>query len=146
MFPLPPGQSIRPNSLSLCLQPDEGMHLQFEVKIPDTVTEMRSVDMEFHYDEAFGPDALPDAYERLLLDALMGDASLFARADSIELAWTLIDPLLRAFQAPGAPPLHPYAPGSWGPEASDAFLATEGRVWRNECGRHTDSLSASRSA
>jgi len=143
MFPQPPGQSIRPNSLSLCLQPDEGMHLQFEVKIPDTVTEMRSVDMEFHYDEAFGPGALPDAYERLLLDALMGDASLFARADSIELAWTLIDPLLRAFQSPGAPPLHPYAPGSWGPGASDAFLAAEGRAWRNACGRHIDASGAS---
>ena len=71
MFPLPPGQGIRPNSLALCLQPDEGMHLQFEVKVPDTLAEMRSVDMEFHYADDFGPGAIPDAYERLLLDAFM---------------------------------------------------------------------------
>jgi glucose-6-phosphate 1-dehydrogenase len=138
MFPLPPGQAIRPNTLSLCLQPDEGMHLQFEVKVPDTLIEMRSADMEFHYDEVFGPDALPDAYERLLLDALTGDASLFARADSIELAWGLIDPLLNAFESTGAPPLARYARGSWGPAEADALLATDGRTWRNACRHHAD--------
>ena len=87
MFPMPPGQSMTPNMLVLYLQPDEGVHLRFEAKAPDTVAETRSVDMEFHYAEAFGPTAIPEAYERLLLDALQGDASLFTRADEVETAW-----------------------------------------------------------
>jgi glucose-6-phosphate 1-dehydrogenase len=143
MFPLPPGQGIRPNTLSLCLQPDEGMHLRFEVKVPDTLIEMRSVDMQFHYDEDFGPGSLPDAYERLLLDALTGDASLFARADSIELAWQLIDPLLTAFGSVGAPPLARYTPGSWGPAEADTLLAEDGRAWRNDCAGHPDAHDVS---
>jgi glucose-6-phosphate 1-dehydrogenase len=76
MFPLAPGEQIRPNALALCLQPDEGMHLRFEVKVPDSVAGMRSVDMDFHYAEDFGPGALPDAYERLLLDALISSVDV----------------------------------------------------------------------
>jgi glucose-6-phosphate 1-dehydrogenase len=136
MFPLPPGQGIRPNRLALCLQPDEGMHLRFEVKIPDTMAEMRSVDMEFHYEEAFGPGALPDAYERLLLDAIHGDASLFTRADSIELAWALIDPIQQAWDSPQGPPPAIYGPGTWGPAEADAFLQADGRAWAVECAGH----------
>ena len=137
MFPLPPGQSIRPNALALCLQPDEGIHLRFEAKVPDTVASMRSVDMDFHYAEDFGPGALPEAYERLLLDALNGDASLFTRADSIELAWGLIDPIVQAWEASQAAPPEPYPPGSWGPPAAEAFLAADGRCWTLGCGMHT---------
>jgi len=136
MFPLPPGQSIRPNAIALCLQPDEGIHLRFEAKVPDTVASMRSVDMDFHYADDFGPGALPEAYERLLLDALNGDASLFTRADSIELAWGLIDPIVQAWEAPQAAPPEIYPPGSWGPAASDAFLAADGRCWTLGCGMH----------
>ena len=136
MFPLPISREIRPNSISLCLQPDEGIHLRFEVKVPDTVADMRSVDMDFHYAEDFGPSAIPEAYERLLLDALNGDASLFNRADSIELAWALIDPILQGWETPLAPPLETYEPGCWGPPSTAAFLAREGRTWTLGCGGH----------
>ena len=129
MFPLPPGQSIRPNQLSIWLQPDEGMHLQFEVKVPGTLAEMRSVDMDFHYAEDFGRDAIPDAYERLLLDALQGDPSLYTRSDAIELAWGLVDPVLQSWERADAPPLLTYAPGTWGPPEADALLARDGRAW-----------------
>ncbi len=128
MFPLPPGQTIRPNMLSIWLQPDEGMHLQFEVKIPGTLAEMRSVDMDFHYADDFGPHAIPEAYERLLLDALQGDPSLYTRADAIELAWGLMDPILQGWEQAGTPPLS-YAPGTWGPAEAEALLARDGRTW-----------------
>ena len=138
MFPLPPGRDIRPNALELCIQPDEGMHLHFEVKVPGTVADMRSVDMDFHYAEDFGPGAIPEAYERLLLDALTGDASLFTRADSIELAWSLIDPIQQGWDGPNGPPLTTYPPGSMGPAEAQAFLAADGRQWSMGCGEHSD--------
>jgi glucose-6-phosphate 1-dehydrogenase len=141
MFPLPPGESILPNILVLCLQPDEGMHLRFEVKVPDTFDETRSVDMEFHYADAFGAGAIPDAYERLLLDALHGDASLFTRADGIELAWKLIDPILEGWAGPSAPPLASYAPGTWGPAEADRLIGSEGRTWSMGCDdRHREAV------
>jgi glucose-6-phosphate 1-dehydrogenase len=135
MFPLPIGQTIRPNTLFLCLQPDEGIHLRFEAKVPDTTSEMRTVDMEFHYAEDFGPGAIPEAYERLLLDALNGDASLYTRADSIELAWAIIDPITRVWEQ-GEPRLATYEPGSWGPAEADLFIAADDRSWSMGCGEH----------
>jgi glucose-6-phosphate 1-dehydrogenase len=135
MFPLPPDQTIRPNTLFLCLQPDEGIHLRFEAKVPDTVSEMRTVDMEFHYAEDFGPGSIPEAYERLLLDALNGDASLYTRADSIELAWSIIDPITRVWEH-GEPPLAMHAPGTWGPPEADLFIAADDRNWSMGCGEH----------
>ncbi len=83
------------NFLSLCIQPDEGVHLRIEAKMPGQGMRMRSVEMEFDFGDEFGKAALPDAYERLLLDALAGDASLFARADEIEQSWQIIDPVAR---------------------------------------------------
>jgi glucose-6-phosphate 1-dehydrogenase len=136
MFPLTPGKDITPNVLSLCLQPDEGIHLRFEAKEPGAGMRPRPVDMEFHYAEDFGAGALPDAYERLLLDAMQGDASLFARADEIEKAWGLIDPILADWERPDASPLVFYEPGSWGPDEADYFLAHEGRAWHYGCGGH----------
>ena len=133
MFPLPEGASLRPNYLALFIQPDEGMHLRFEAKVPDTTAEMRSVDMEFHYADDFGKDALPEAYERLLLDALQGDASLFTRNDSIELSWKLVDPILKGWEASQEPPLEVYEPGSWGPDQADSLLGREGRCWLQGC-------------
>lgn len=125
---------MTPNILSLCLQPDEGIHLRFEAKRPGAGMRTQSVDMEFHYAEDFGAEALPEAYERLLLDAMQGDASLFARADEIELAWGLIDPIQSAWQQPDAEPLVLYEPGSWGPAEADELLAQEGRGWLFGCG------------
>jgi glucose-6-phosphate 1-dehydrogenase len=137
--PSPPGGGgIAPNVLSLCLQPDEGVHLHFEAKEPGAGMQTRPVDMEFHYADDFGASALPEAYERLLLDAMQGDASLFARADEIELAWGIIDPILDGWAQPDAPPLAFYEPGSWGPSEADEFLARDGQAWYRDCGVHKD--------
>jgi glucose-6-phosphate 1-dehydrogenase len=135
MFPMPPGSQIRPNALFLCLQPDEGIHLRFEAKVPDTVSEMRTVDMDFHFAEDFGPGAIPEAYERLLLDAMHGDPSLYTRADSIELAWAFVDPITHAWEE-SRPKLLSYPPGSWGPEEADRLLASDGHAWSMGCGEH----------
>ncbi len=136
MFPLPPGATIRNNYLAICVQPNEGMHLRFEAKVPDTLAELRSVDMEFHYDENFDGIAIPEAYERLLLDGLQGDASLFARSDGIELSWKIIDPILEGWTTPDAPRLEVYERGSWGPKGADALLGGDGRSWMRGCGKH----------
>ena len=132
MFPMPPDKKTAPNMLVLFIQPDEGVHLRFEAKAPDTVAETRSVDMEFHYAEAFGPTAIPESYERLLLDAIQGDASLFTRADEVETAWGLIDPILQTWDSARATPLAVYAPNSWGPAEADSLLTRDGRQWLNE--------------
>ena len=136
MFPMPPGQLIKPDLLILNIQPDEGVHLRFEAKAPDTISETRSVDMEFHYDDAFGSTIIPDAYERLLLDALQGDASLFTRADEAEMAWSLIDPILDYWENKQEPPLTTYAPGSWGPKEANVLLNQDGRLWLHEEASH----------
>ncbi len=128
--------SLSPNVLSLCLQPDEGLHLRFQAKEPGAGMRTRPVDMAFHYDGVFEEVALPEAYERLLLDALQGDATLFARADEIELAWSIIDPILADWAAPGTPPPAVYEPGSWGPDEAAALLAQTGRSWYLGCGGH----------
>ena len=124
------------NLLSMCLQPDEGIHLKFEVKVPDTLAETRSVNMDYHYRNEFGPNALPEAYERLLLDVLNGDASLFTRADQTELSWELFDPILAGWESSAAPELTFYDPESWGPSASDQLLAATGHQWLQLCGGH----------
>jgi glucose-6-phosphate 1-dehydrogenase len=129
MFPM---QTTKPNMLVLYLQPDEGLHVRFEAKAPDSVAETRSVDMEFHYAEAFGKTAIPESYERLLLDALQGDASLFTRADEVETAWALMDPILQTWEAHQTPSLASYKPGSWGPPEGYDLLARDGRRWLNE--------------
>lgn len=117
------------NVLSILVQPDEGIHLTFEAKVPDSSQEMRTVDLEFHYRDAFADRTIPDAYERLLLDALHSDALLFARNDEIIQAWRLIDPILQGWNTPAAPPLVAYARGSWGPKDAERLLAREGHRW-----------------
>jgi glucose-6-phosphate 1-dehydrogenase len=122
-----------PNTLSICIQPDEGIHLSFEAKVPDSARETRSVHMDFTYKEAFGECEIPEAYERLLLDALLGDASLFTRSDEIEALWGIVDPLLKGWESPAAPPLVKYAHGSWGPKEAEELLARDGHRWRLGC-------------
>ena len=136
-FSLGPCQDLTSNVLALCLQPDEGAHLKFQAKVPDQGMRLQPVDMEFHYESAFRGQAIPEAYERLLQDALEGDARLFIRSDHIEEAWQIVDPLLEAWDGPTTSPLHIYEPGSWGPEAADALLAQDGRVWMQACGGHS---------
>lgn len=136
MFPLKSGETIEPNVLSLCIQPDEGMHFKFQAKVSDTVATMRPVDMEFHYDDAFGQSAVPDAYERLLSDAIAGDKTLFTRSDGIENAWRFIDPILEGWSGAKAPPLATYERGSWGPEEANALLQKTNDAWLLGCGMH----------
>lgn len=134
IFNLSGKQTFTPNFLSVCIQPDEGIQLRFETKVPDTVADSRSVNMGHSYHEAFPDIVLPDAYERLLLDALKGDAALFARNDGIETAWRLIDPVLVGWSNdPQSLPLQIYPRGSWGPEAADSLLAKEDHSWRMGC-------------
>jgi glucose-6-phosphate 1-dehydrogenase len=126
-----------PNILSICLQPDEGIHLCLDAKVPDSSADIRAVDMNFHYRTSFeGP--LPDAYERLLADALNGDASLFPRSDSIETSWRLIDPVIAAWERGEGPPLLAYPRGGWGPETADELPARDGRAWRWVCREHSE--------
>ena len=136
LLPLQAGARMPPNLLVLFLQPDEGIHLRFEAKAPGSQSESRSVDMEFHYAESFGPSALPEAYETLLLDVLEGDASLFIRSDEVESAWALIDPILEEWATATKPPLASYEPGSWGPADADLLLAADGRRWFQEVTKH----------
>ncbi len=133
LFPIPADTSIPPNVLSLCVQPDEGIHIRFETKVPGAGMRTRSVHMQFDYARDFGGHALPDAYERLLLDAMQGDASLFARADEIELAWDLIDRIQQQWDRDSQDTLAFYARGSWGPTSADDFIGREGRAWRRGC-------------
>ena len=133
MFPFPLEQSLRSNYLALCIQPHEGFHQRFEVKIPGREVRTRPVDMDFHYVEAFQADSIPEAYETLLLNALEGDATLFTRSDGIEAAWRVIDPILQVWQMDIAPSMATYPPGSWGPKAADELLEKNGRFWRHGC-------------
>jgi glucose-6-phosphate 1-dehydrogenase len=133
LFPSQQGD-MTPNILVLYLQPDEGIHWRFEAKVPDTVAELRSVDMEFHYADSFGKTSLPDAYERLLLDTMTGEASLFTRADEVETAWGIIDPIIKTWEAQKEP-LAFYDPGTWGPREADELLAQDGRSWSMWDGR-----------
>jgi glucose-6-phosphate 1-dehydrogenase len=118
-----------PNLLAIRIQPDEGIMLRFGAKIPGLGIDIRSVTMDFTYGSAFAVDS-PDAYETLILDALLGDASLFTRADEAETAWRIVDPIIEAW-AGGDPPDFPnYDAGSWGPQAADDLIARDGRRWR----------------
>jgi glucose-6-phosphate 1-dehydrogenase len=117
------------NVLVIRIQPDEGISLRMQAKVPGTSFHMESVKMDFHYGTSFGK-ASPEAYERLLLDAMSGDATLFARRDEVEQAWDFIDGIEDAWQHAEAAPLQEYAAGSWGPDAADQLLARDGRTWR----------------
>ena len=133
LFELTESGDYSRNMLSICIQPDEGIHLTIEAKIPDESI-ARSVDMELHYKHAFRADNLPDAYERLILDAINGDAQLFIRSDEIESAWRIVDPIIDGWaNDDGAPEMQVYDAGSWGPRAADALLARDQHLWRISC-------------
>jgi glucose-6-phosphate 1-dehydrogenase len=122
---------VPPNVMVLHLQPDEGISLTFQAKVPGPVMKMDEATMHFDYAERFG--ATPSTgYETLVYDCMCGDATLFQRADSVEAGWTVVQPVLDVWRA--LPPRHfpNYAAGSWGPEESDELLARTGRQWRNQ--------------
>ena len=129
-LPFAPTQAagLGPNALVLRIQPDEGITLRFGAKVPGQAFEVRSVSMDFSYGAAFLEEP-PEAYERLLHDALVGDPTLFIRTDEVEQAWRIVQPLLDAWADDPASPL-PYAAGTWGPERADQLLADDGREWR----------------
>ena len=121
------GLKMNANVLAIRIQPDEGISLKFDSKLPGPNVRTAPVTMEFRYATSFGAEP-PEAYERLLLETMLGDATLFARRDEIETAWAWLDPLLKKWESDGAPESYPA--GSWGPEAADAMLEKDGRKWR----------------
>ena len=125
-----PCESIEPNIISMRIQPDEGIALRFAAKVPGPTMYSCPVDMNFNYKDAFGVSSA-NGYERLLLDAMLGDATLFAHRDGVEATWALMTPILQAWAASPSKDFPNYAAGSWGPAASDALLARDGRKWRN---------------
>jgi glucose-6-phosphate 1-dehydrogenase len=120
------GVSVEPNLLVLRIQPDEGMSLAFGAKLPGPELQIKTVTMDFDYGQAFGGEP-PEAYERLLLDAMKGDTTLFARGDWVDLAWRLLAPVLEAWSGAEEPP--GYEAGTWGPPEADALVERDGRRW-----------------
>jgi glucose-6-phosphate 1-dehydrogenase len=123
------GEGIRPNVLSMRIQPDEGITLQFGAKVPGPSMTISKVNMDFSYAEAFGKSSA-NGYERLLLDAMFGDATLFAHRDGVEATWALMTPILKAWANDPIRDFPNYAAGTWGPATSDAMMKSDGRKWR----------------
>jgi glucose-6-phosphate 1-dehydrogenase len=119
----------QPNLLAIRVQPDEGILLRFNSKVPGLGLEIRPVTMDFTYGAAFSADT-PDAYETLLLDSMLGDQSLFTRADEVEAAWSIVNPIHDAWLDSPAPEFPNYASGSWGPEEAEHLVGRDGRRWR----------------
>jgi glucose-6-phosphate 1-dehydrogenase len=132
LFPDGPKSVADANRLVIQVQPAEGMQLQFETKVPDAGMRIRQTALDFSYCREFR-GVIPEAYERLLLDALEGDASLFARADEVEAAWSICDPVLEEWQRSDEPNLYVYEPGLWGPEECTEWMAEQGRQWFDIC-------------
>jgi glucose-6-phosphate 1-dehydrogenase len=118
-----------PNLLAMRIQPDEGILLRFVAKVPGLGVDLRAVNMDFTYGSSFAVDS-PDAYETLILDALLGDGSLFTRADEVEEAWRIVTPILEAWLDLPPPEFPNYPAGSWGPPEADQLIERDGRRWR----------------
>ncbi len=122
-------ETLEPNLLLLRIQPDEGASLRFLAKVPGPQIDLRVVSMDFAYGSSFLRSS-PEAYERLLLDALLGDSTLFTRWDEVERAWEILDPLIEVWEDE-TDDLHEYEAGTWGPEAADRLMERDGREWRH---------------
>ena len=120
-------KEVDPNAITLRIQPEEGISLKFGAKVPSAGLRIRSVTMDFQYQTSFLVEA-PEAYERLLLDCMIGDPTLFTRSDEVEAAWSLVDPIEASWRA-SRPPLEMYPAGTWGPEAAAQLLQADGREW-----------------
>ena len=125
-----PGEELlEPNVLAMRIQPDEGISLRFGAKVPGPTMQLQEVDMNFLYGSSFGPVTQSDAYERLLLDAMLGDRTLFTRADEVEQAWAWAEDIQEGWsERPNN--VHFYPAGTWGPAWADAFIERDGRQWR----------------
>jgi glucose-6-phosphate 1-dehydrogenase len=119
--------SLSQNALVIRVQPDEGVTMKFGSKVPGAGMQVRDVTMDFGYGHAFTEES-PEAYERLILDVLLGDPPLFPRHEEVELSWKILDPIVEFWASAGVP--EQYAPGSWGPESAHAMMRRDGREWR----------------
>ncbi len=128
LFNTPDLGPMRPNVLAIRIQPNEGISLRFQVKVPGPALEVEPFQMEFGYGAAFGKEP-PDAYERLLLDAALGDATLFTRGDEVEAAWRFVAPIVACCDACSLYPMPTYPAGSWGPQEADDLIEADGRRW-----------------
>jgi glucose-6-phosphate 1-dehydrogenase len=128
LFADTPMNDIEPNVLAIKIQPDEGITLKFGSKVPGQ-PQIRPVTMDFRYGTSFGV-ASPEAYERLLLDCMLGDGTLFTRRDEVEASWSLITPIHRGWEDGPRLRFPNYEAGTWGPAEADEFMARDGRVWR----------------
>lgn len=129
LFDAGPMNDIDPNTLAIKIQPDEGITLRFNSKVPGQINQIRPVTMDFRYNASFGV-ASPEAYERLLLDAMLGDSTLFTRSDEVEASWALMTPILEGWAATPASQFANYEAGTWGPDAAAAFINRHGAAWR----------------
>jgi glucose-6-phosphate 1-dehydrogenase len=123
------GVPLDPNVLSIRIQPNEGFALGINSKLPGPRVNVYPVKMDFQYGSTFGSTS-PEAYERLILDVLAGDATLLMRRDAVEASWAWVQPILDRWADPSAAPLAKYAAGTWGPSAADALIESTGRTWR----------------
>jgi glucose-6-phosphate 1-dehydrogenase len=130
IFPGGAGGHFEPNRLIINIQPKEGIVLRFQAKQPGKGMRLQTVNMDFFYNEAFHVEA-PEAYETLLYDVLMGDSTLFMRADQEQLAWTILQPILDTWTGMPSADFPNYAAGTWGPEAGEALIARDGRSWHS---------------
>ena len=119
--------SLTENALVIRVQPDEGVTMKFGSKVPGAGMQVRDVTMDFGYGHAFTEES-PEAYERLILDVLLGDPPLFPRHEEVELSWKVLDPIEAFWEKSGMP--EQYAPGSWGPESAHEMMRRDGREWR----------------
>jgi glucose-6-phosphate 1-dehydrogenase len=115
------------NALVIRVQPNEGVTIRFGSKVPGPSMQVRDVTMDFGYGHAFTEDS-PEAYERLILDVLLGEPPLFPRQREVELSWEILDPIVSYWEQNSKP--EPYAPGSWGPDSAHRMLEIDGRAWR----------------
>jgi glucose-6-phosphate 1-dehydrogenase len=127
-FPMEAVEDWRPNRLIIAVQPQKGIRLQFQAKRPGQTMILNAVDMVFNYSDAYDHEP-PEAYETLLLDVMLGDATLFMRRDQIEEAWNVIDPILQVWGDTTPPDFPDYAAGRWGPEEAEALIARDGHNW-----------------
>jgi glucose-6-phosphate 1-dehydrogenase len=129
------GGDLEANTLVMRVQPNEGVHLRFEAKVPGAAValtsemEMTPVEMDFTYQEAFGDNTAP-AYQTLLLDVMIGEATLFTRSDEVEAQWRVVEPLIAAYEKSPPRQVQGYAAGTWGPADADVFIARDGFRWR----------------
>jgi glucose-6-phosphate 1-dehydrogenase len=126
------GNVPRGNALVIRIQPDEGILLKFGMKVPGAGFKVQEANMDFHYKD-LTDSYIPQAYQRLLLDCMQGDSTLYARGDAVEAAWRFVDPILRAWKEDPGIPLHGYPCGTWGPEVADQMIEGDERSWRYPC-------------